>query len=212
MKKSMKIFSLILCLALVLTIFAACGKTEKKEDETKASTTESTTVETTTEAPKGDATHDGRLIGLWSGIEEQQILNEDGSVATTIKVRCTAEFKEDGSLVMEMNEEDFRASMVTMLLLTYGFETEEELDAFLQQNAGMSLDDMLDMAIGEMVLTITATWETDGNGNITTAYTDSTSGEEIVETGPYTLSEDGKTLVITEENEMGPTTVTYTKA
>lgn len=213
MKKSMKIFSLILCLALVLTAFAACGKEENKKDdekETKASTTESTTVETTTEAPKGDATHDGKLIGFWEGVEEMTGNVNYDSPEITVKIRTTLEFKEDGTFVQKVNEEDYRQACIDTLLVEAGCETEEELDTFLQQNAGMSLDEMLDMVMADIPLTITGTWETDGEGNISWTY--NLLEDEISETDTYTISDDGKTLVITEEDEDQSVTITLKKA
>lgn len=209
MKKSMKIFSLILCLALVLTIFAACGKTEKKEDETKASTTESTTVETTTEAPKGDATHDGRLIGLWTGAIDFP-MDENG---TTAKVNVTMELNEDGTCSMTMNEDDLKAMIISLYMVMFECETEEELDAALQQNMGMSLDDFVAMAMedfSEDDLNSKGVWTTkDGKLYITDEDVEATEEEACA----YEFSEDGKTVTLTfEDEDMGTQIIVLKKA
>ena len=208
MKKFTKIFAVLLCLSLALTVFAACGKEEKKEDD--KTTTESTTVETTTEAPKGDATHDGRLIGIWNG-EMEYPITTDGKTATA---KCVVEFKEDGTMTVTMTREQMKAMYVEMFMAMYGFETVEELDAFMQSASGKTLDEVLEETVNQLDesdLVQTATWETEDNEKLYEMRDDETKDDVTVET--YTVSEDGKTVVITVEDEdMGTQTLTLTKA
>ncbi len=194
MKKVLKLLAVVLSFVLVLTSFAACGdkKTDAKDEETKKS-------EETVEAPKGDATHDGKLIATWDA--EVEVPLDEGM--DPMKIKATMDFKEDGTYNMTLDEESIKNMYVQMLMAAFGLSSEEELIA-LVESQGMTMDDLTKQFMTEFSdenAFTTGTWTTDGNGNLTQVSVDSETGEEGAEVCKYTVSEDGNKVTMTYADE-----------
>lgn len=203
MKNSVKIYSLLLCLVLVLTVFSACGK---KESNTM--TTETTTLETTT-APLEDITHDKRLIGTWNG-EMEYPITEDGK---TVVVGCLVEIRKNGTMTLTMTKDQMREVYVKSLMVMTGVDNEFALDKALLFTTGKGLDETVDEMVAQLKdedLVTTVFWETEDNNKLYEMDAGETKEDVTVET--YTVSNDGNTVVITiEDEEMGTQKLTLKK-
>lgn len=204
MKKVLKLLAVVLSFVLVLTSFAACGdkKTDAKDEETKKS-------EEAVEAPKGDATHDGKLIATWDA--EVEVPLDEGM--DPMKIKATMDFKEDGTFTMSISDESIKSMVVQVFMAFFGMESEADFEAYITSQ-GMTVDEFVENAKKEMdmdEMSQTGTWTTDGNGNLTQVTVDE-EGEDETETFKYTVSEDGKSAeLFYEDDELGTQTLKLTK-
>ena len=205
MKKGFKLLAVFLSLILVLTSFAACGdkKTDDKDEDTKK--------EDVVETPKGDATHDGKLIAKWNGTREAHL--SEG--ADPVKVEIVMDFNEDGTYTMEITEEGVEKLIIQVFMAFFGMDSEEDFEEYVTSQ-GMTMDEFLAGAKEELGMDVdefseTGTWTTDGEGNLTLVANEE-EGESEKETFKYTVAEDGKSAeLVYEDDEVGTQTIELKK-
>ncbi len=215
-----KIISLLLCLVLMLTLFAGC---KRNEEDTTTTTTTTTTTETTTESTTESTTEeptqntssqnkkvqrDKRLVGKWNA-STNIVIGENGETVTS---RCTVIFKKDGTFSQVTSEKQARQVIVDTYLISFGCKDEKELDEYIRQNKNLTLEAYIAIALAELDdsdFNLKGTWKTQNN----TLYQTTFNGtRNATEASKYTVSNDGNTVKINIKNGSATTTMVLTKA
>ncbi len=201
------IVGVLVIIGAVIAILFATGTfdTDSKKEETKTEETnnkkqdkEENKEENKEETPKGDETHDGRLIGTWTGYEKTQMEGYE------VELKITYTFKEDGTYEMTYDYDQYvqimKDIMIQMLADEYGY-SEAEGDAMFEEAYGMDIDEYATYLAEEIKKEqekATVSWETDGSQ----LKSSSKSGDTNIEVSSalnYSFSSDGNTLYLTGE-------------
>lgn len=212
-----KLFSIVLCFILIITVFAGCKRNEEESTTTTTTTTTTeNTTESTTEEPTSNVSsqnsnvqRDKRLIGKWNASTDI-VIGENGETVTS---KCTVTFKKDGSFSQITSEKQARQMIVDTYLISFGCKNEKELEEYIRKNTKLTLEAYIAMAMADMTendFNITGTWKTENNN---TLYETTFNGtRNVTETVKYTVSDDGNTVKINIKNGDATVTMVLTKA
>lgn len=153
---------------------------------------------------------DRRLIGKWIASAEIPV-TENGATVTS---NCFFLFKEDGTFEQATTEVQARQMIIDTYLIVFNCRNEQELEAYIRINKGITLDAYVAMALAEMTdadFHIKGTWKTE-NDNTLYEITDE-GNKKHTETIKYVFSNDGSSVNFSiSDGAGGKTTMILKKA
>ena len=199
---------LVIIGAVIAILFATgtfdTGSEKEKTEETgkkkqdKENKEEEDKDEEDVETSKGDETHDGRIIGTWTGYEKTEMEGYE------VELDVTYTFNEDGTYEMEYDYDQYAQAMKEVMLQMmydqYGY-SEAEANKMFEKAYGMDVEGYAESAAEEFKTrqkSVTTYWETDGTNLKSTAKSKDTN-VEVSSSLEYTFSADGNTMYFSGE-------------
>lgn len=190
----------------VIVFFASKDKKEVKDDESSKPRvedtvkTDNTDKNDETQTDSVDTKHDSRVVGKW-----KCVMSEDIGNGTVLEMVAYFDFTADGKCKTYFDSDEVEKSMAESLYAAFNKEiggsyTKAQIDELLAQSGQNSVKEMVDSFMKEFNkdMETDGFWETE-NGMIYTWDKTQEKGDD--EPDKYTVSEDGKTITVVEDED-----------